>query len=202
MNDRLNKMYARLLCIWLVLMLIITGVYIVRILPAQKRAGLLSSRLENEQNALDKKKQYIGRQNMQHLMNTAKDNRNMLKRFVTEADIADGGFVVSTIARQMKLSEFTSRYYTGKPSTPIPNCNHISMTQINLSWQGTFPQFVRLVNNLERNDPVVFVDSFDLMPSVDTPRKHEINVYLVMLIDDTVKQFSKNDLRGALSVLR
>lgn len=171
------------------------------VLPTRNQARRLALRLSDSQNELDKAKHYADHDNVQFLMSSAKASRDRLRHFVTETDIAtDCGFIVSTIAEEMKISDFTSRYYTGKATASIPNCEHISMTQMNLSWRGSFPEFLRLINRLERHSPVIFVDNFSLMPVDGMSGSYEIDTYLLMLILDVSEQTYENEKLGVVSI--
>jgi len=198
-----KKTSVRLLCVWAGLMLVLFVVHVSCVLPTEKHARRLALRLSDARRRLDKAMHYAEHENVQLLMSSAKARRDRLLHFVTETDIAaDCGFAVNTIAEQMKISDFTSRYYTGKATASIPNCEHISKTQMNLSWQGTFPQFLHMINRLERHNPVVFVDSFSMVPVENMPGLHEIDLYLQMLILDVSEQTYENEKLGVVSIAK
>jgi len=202
-KDCFKKTSVRMICVWSGLMVVLLLAYVFCVLPARSHAKRISLRLLERQSELGKAIHYADKENIQSLLNSAKISRDRLLQFVTETDIAtDCGFIVSKIAEQMKISDFTSRYHTGKATAAIPNCEHISMTQMNLSWRGSFSEFLHLINRLERHSPVVFVDSFSLMPAVDKSGSHEINIYLLMLILDVAEKPSESEGLKTVSIAK
>lgn len=194
MKDFFKKISVRLVCVWCALMVVFLLAYVSCVLPTRNHARRLALLLSDGQSELNKAMHYANHENVQSLMNNAKADKDRLLQFVTETDVAtDCSFIVSKIAEQMNISDFTSRYHTGKARAPIPNCKHISMTRMNLSWRGSFADFLHLINRLERHSPVVFVDSFSLMPVKDKSGLHEIDIYLLMLIRDVAEKSSQNE---------
>ncbi len=203
MKNVFKEIYVRPLCIWGGLAVVLFVVYVSCILPTRNHAKQLASRLLDAQNDLDKTIYYVGQENIGFLTSRAKAGRDRLRRFVTETDVAaDCSFIVSMIAEQMKISDFTSRYYTGKATASIPNCKHVSMTQMNLSWRGSFPEFLRLINRLERHSPVIFVDSFSVMPVEGMYGLHQIDIYLLMLIADGLDKSSESKKLEVVSIAK
>jgi Tfp pilus assembly protein PilO len=68
-------------------------------------------------------------------------------------------FDISQLAGQLRISALSSKT---KTEQPVEKCNHISENQIYISFNGTFSQFLNLLNLLERHRPVVFVDNFSV----------------------------------------
>jgi hypothetical protein len=71
-------------------------------------------------------------------------------------------FELRALAEKNNLSEFSARHggtATKIVATPL---KQIAQRDLILSFNGTFPDFLRFVNELERHQPILIVDQFTL----------------------------------------
>ena len=93
------------------------------------------------------------------LINQIDELSYKLGNFVSNVeDSANVTFDISQIANDKNVTSFGIK--DEQEAKEIPKCKIISENGINVSYSAGFPQFAAFLNALERNRPVVFVDSF------------------------------------------
>ncbi len=65
------------------------------------------------------------------------------------------------------------------------NCKHISGRRVTVTFASSFNRFAAFLNALERNEPVVIVDTFSITRSRDEATPHKVDMALAVLVDDT-----------------
>jgi len=92
--------------------------------------------------------------------------RDILKDFVVDfEDSANLTFDIGRIANEEKVSSFSIKNNDKQSVLEIPDCNSIYENHIDISFIAGFNQFTTFVNALERNQPVLFVNEFEMTRS-------------------------------------
>ncbi|MHC4153810.1 MAG: GspMb/PilO family protein [Planctomycetota bacterium] len=108
---------------------------------------------------------------------------NKLHGFAIEAEeSANLTFDISQLAKDKQAHSFSIR---GKDSgfesqTPFSDC--IGENRLNVDFAAGFKQFATLLNALERNRPVVFVDKFKMERSKKGESRHPVNMELSVFV--------------------
>ncbi|MDD5459793.1 MAG: GspMb/PilO family protein, partial [Phycisphaerae bacterium] len=71
----------------------------------------------------------------------------------------------------------------------LPNCSKICEDSVNLSFNSGFSEFARILNALERNEPVMFVDEFSIERS-SQGAAHKASMDLTFFITKTAQKKS------------
>jgi len=112
--------------------------------------------------------------------------RNNLKDFVGDSeDLANLTFDISQIANSKNLSSFTIAAKERSGGTPLPNCQNIVESRIEVSFTSNFSEFALFLNALERHRPVIFIDRFVISRSVKNTSEHKVNMSMVVLTRKT-----------------
>lgn len=98
-------------------------------------------------------------------------------------------FAIRELIDPNEIYAFTNTYRRGALGKELADCRHITEQRIDLELATGFNGFVRLVNTLERNQPVIFVDGF----TVERDRQ-EAAVEITMQLAVFVKNRRTGDL--------
>lgn len=96
-------------------------------------------------------------------------------------NVTDSSFRVMALVEEVLKKEFKTESGANKSIVEIPNNIDVAMVQIEVSWQGKYPELVKLVNAFETNKPIIIVDRFHLKRSDKSKGDFEINMSLTML---------------------
>ncbi|MHC4114959.1 MAG: GspMb/PilO family protein [Planctomycetota bacterium] len=106
-----------------------------------------------------------------------------LADFVAEPNVLDKlAFTMSKIAGEIKVDGYTSRDTSGELYSKMPNFGYTGQTETSISFNGTFSKLAKFINTLERNKPVIFIDSFTITKSQSSATEHKANILLKVLV--------------------
>ncbi len=106
-----------------------------------------------------------------------------LADFVIEfEDSANLTFDISQLAKEKDVGSFSIRGRDRSAVSPILGCESIEDSHIDLSFTGQFGQFAGFLNALERNRPVLFVDTFSITRSDQAQTDHRVNMDLAVFV--------------------
>ena len=120
--------------------------------------------------------------------------RELLERkFKTAGDRSDSFVVqnsgtgslalhIKQIAGEIGVEDFSSKNKTINSYGKIGRCERIEEGRIIVDFRGSFAQFAEFVNKLERNKPVVFVDTFTMKRAVNSGSKHSFSMVLIFFV--------------------
>lgn len=89
---------------------------------------------------------------------------------------------VSDIAQKISVSTFSSKDITGEKIEEVSDCKNIGVKAISVSFNSSFLQFARFINELEGGNPVVFVREFTIQRSVENSSRHSVKMDLEFLV--------------------
>ena len=91
-------------------------------------------------------------------------------------------FDISQLAKDKQAHSFSIRGKDGgfESQTPFSEC--IGENRMNVDFAAGFRQFATLLNALERNQPVVFVDKFKMERSKKGESRHPVNMELSVFV--------------------
>lgn len=111
--------------------------------------------------------------------------QDKLRAYVTDSEGASTLiFDISQIASEHKVSSFSIRSKEGRGVTDIPQCTNIAESNMDISFVGSFNQFAKFLNTLERNNPLIFIDSFTVRKSnIENVTDNEISMGLSVFVE-------------------
>ncbi|MCX5637823.1 MAG: GspMb/PilO family protein [Planctomycetota bacterium] len=117
--------------------------------------------------------------------------RGRLNDFVIDfEDSANLTFDISQIAGDKKVTAFSIKSKDTGAVSPIPNCEYICESRIEISFTAGFNQFATFLNALERHHPVIFVDSF----AISRSRQKESGCQATLSVAMFVKKQQEQEL--------
>jgi len=89
---------------------------------------------------------------------------------------------IKQIAGEIGVEDFSSKNKTIRSYEKIGRHERIEAGRILVDFKGSFAQFAEFVNKLERNKPVVFVDTFTIKRAIDSKSKHSFSMVLIFFV--------------------
>lgn len=113
--------------------------------------------------------------------------QDKLRAYVTDGEGASTLiFDISQIANEHKVSSFSIKSKDGRGVTDIPQCANIAENNMDVSFVGNFNQFAKFLNTLERNNPLIFIDSFTVRKSnIENVTDNEVTMGLSVFVEKT-----------------
>lgn len=109
--------------------------------------------------------------------------KNQLKDFTVDYENAPNlTFDISQIANDKKVDSFSIKTQENIRASADLGLKHIKENEIDINFAGDFNQFATFLNTLERNRPVVFVDSFKITRSQRDELGHKVNMKLAVFV--------------------
>jgi len=89
---------------------------------------------------------------------------------------------VGQIANELRVTDFSSKVNKNEQSKTLPTCKVLAVDSIIVNFKGSFSQFARFINTLERHKPVIFADKFTISRSDKGNFANDINIVLAVLV--------------------
>lgn len=106
------------------------------------------------------------------LSQSLEDKQSQCDRLLfTEMDLNRLDFRLAELARNHDVNAFESSNIFEKSDKYFENLKRVGQRQIVTQCEAGFPQFLRFLNALERNDPVLFVSQLGLTCPFDPKRQ-------------------------------
>ncbi|HBG28256.1 MAG: hypothetical protein A2Y10_09685 [Planctomycetes bacterium GWF2_41_51] len=179
-----NQNYFRgIFFIWVLCFFLLLAVYLLILRPAQQNSRLLEKRLAEKKQIYDMIIQTEQKQTM-NLMRQELDNRKEgLNKYVIEPKkMSDLIFNISQIANEKKVDSFNIKgIETGKSSSSSKS-KYITEDYIDVSFETSFINFASILNSLERNAPIVFIDKFSIIRGDDKPAAGKVKMNLAVFV--------------------
>ena len=133
------------------------------------------------------------------------DNENIFRRELSSAHQTLSRFVVSSeqaadlaidigkMAKQAGVQDLSSTNRMPDSYGPINECRHILEGRIQMKFKSSFTQFAKFINLLERNKPVIFVDTFKIARAANANEGNQAEMVLTFFVG----QDSLKDIMGA-----
>lgn len=174
---------------WVVCAVVLIFAYIFLLFPAQRKAAHLRNSVDSVRKEYDEASEFVTGKNLDRMRIQVAGLKEELERYLAPDEEAKSiAFRVSRIAEQSGIKGFSTKFKPKKMESVVDNCPQIDMSRIDISFKGEYAQFVRLINDLERHQPIVFVDSFSIVAADKGDELHDIKIVLKILIDDRKKQ--------------
>jgi len=109
--------------------------------------------------------------------------RDRFDSFVTKHGVVGSlALHIKQIAGEIGVEDFSSKNKTINSYEKIGGCKEIEKGRILVDFKGSFAQFAEFVNKLERNNPVVFVDTFTMKRAANSESKHSFSMVLIFFV--------------------
>lgn len=182
MNSVYGKYFIKMALIWMICFVLFFLIHSLVLAPQKKSREQLEKKLAENKKVYDSALKAAEKETIIQLKEQIEYLRTRLKDFVIDfEDSTNLTFDISQIANGKDVSSFSIE--TTKGGGGSKSGGHISEDRIAISFTtGDFNQFATLLNDLERHQPVIFVDRFTINRSKRSGTKHKVKMDLAVLI--------------------
>ncbi len=182
--DRYKDYLIKVGIVWAVCFGLFAAVYLFALGPQLKAKSRTTQQFKETMEAYNTAQQMAREETKIKLRERIEQlGADLNKYMVDNSSTANLVFDISNIANETELEGFSigvREKITGRDSL---QCNYIDESQINVSFRvKDFYQFATFLNRLERNEPVVFVDKFEISRSRNSSTGHQVSMNLSAFI--------------------
>ncbi|MHC5083050.1 MAG: hypothetical protein ACYTET_03825 [Planctomycetota bacterium] len=109
---------------------------------------------------------------------------------VDDEDVTGLVFEIGQIANQLQLTDYSSEIREKVSMSTVEKSKTLVEGWLNVKFIGSFEQFAKFVNQVERNHPIVFVEKVALSRGFDGPNENEVAIELSFLTTQPQNQKS------------
>jgi hypothetical protein len=184
MKSVYGKYFTKVALIWMGCFVLFFFVYMLMLAPQKNNKKQLEKQLEEKKQMHEFALKASQNDVRTQLSEQIEDLRNKLKNFVVEfKDSANLTFDISQIANETGVSSFSIETKKGSAPPQKTSDQHISESYIDISFSATdFHQFAALLNALERHQPVIFVNKFEITRSRKGDSEHRARMNLAVFV--------------------
>ncbi len=169
--------------IWAGCFVVLILVYLFLLAPQNKRRRNITKELSEQKQLYERALEKAQEKARVKLGQQIERLENTMNGFVINSeDTANLIFAISQIANAKRVSEFRIGPKKQRLGSKLPNCKYIGEDRIDLSFSSGFNQFVTLLNALERHQPAVFVDGFEITRSDQGKSGHKVDMDLAVFV--------------------
>lgn len=156
------------------------------ILSPQKQVRMMVKReLEEKKTLCESAQKATLEKTKIELSKQLEDLRNRLDNFAIDfEEAANLTFDISQISNEQSVGSFsiTRNKNNDRQSSSSSGLKYLSEDTIKISFTSGFNQFAVILNSLERNQPVVFIDKFTIVRSDQDASEHRVNMDLKVFV--------------------
>ncbi|MHC4334548.1 MAG: GspMb/PilO family protein [Planctomycetota bacterium] len=189
---RADKKYVKnVALLWIACLAVFLPAYFLALVPQIQNRDRLRAELAQKERAHRNARDYAVRQARGAPAKEIEQLRQRFSDFVFDfEDSGDLTFVISEIATGKQVSSLGSIRVDERAEPGIPDCKRIAESAVDISFSAGFNQFLTLINALERNRPVVFVDTFTITRAKNAQAEHTVVMKLAVFL--TKEQSKQN----------
>ena len=182
-----KHLIVKVAVIWGLCAFAVIAFYMGVVFPAQRSARQVSGRLDEITSRYEEAGEFVRGRRLEKMQRQIVLLRAELETYLVSRDAArDNASAISRIAERTGIKGYSTRYRNSSLIAELDNCLHVGASWIDISWKGDFEQFARLINELERHRPVVFVDGFLISRPNNQAEGCQIELSLVILVDNDI----------------
>lgn len=184
-----KKRFIAIGLIWAYCFVILAVMYIFVISPQNENIALLKKTLATKKHDYDKAV-WAGQSKTKQRLQTELDNlRSRYKMFIIDyKDSVNLLFDINQLAQAKSINAISIKTQDDQSTVVPQDCKFISANRIKVSFDATFVQFGKFLNDLERHRPIVFIDSFSMTRSSENKALSHVEMELSFFVN-----FVKND---------
>jgi hypothetical protein len=162
--------------------------YLIVLAPQERLRRMTERKLDETRLLAQSAREAAEEKNKNKLLERLTSSNNRLKDFVIEQEnAANVTFDIGRISNEIKLNSFSSIPAGSEGALKTDNYKHIIARQISVNFNSSFNKFAIFLNALERNQPVVFIDTFSITRSTEGDSNHKVDMKLAVLVEKETK---------------
>ena len=168
---------------WLGLLLICGLLYALVLLPQNHRLEAVENQVNKKQRQYELNLRTGSFEARREALEKLVVAQEQLDQYVIGQDaFSNLTLEIGRLATQNQLKLFSCKEMTGQVFQEIPNCQSIGNHYLKVSFKAGFTQFATFLNQLERHRPVIMLDHFRILRSLQNPMENDISMSLVVLV--------------------
>ena len=200
MRSEQKQLFIKIASTWLAFAAAVAAIYMFFLLPVHRDQTRIRSEVQKQTALFKHTSEIVSKDSLHSSQGRLIRCKERFERFLTASDKAtDLALSISEIAEELGIKGLATRGKAGWVLSEIPNCETILMSRIEISWNGTYRQFVRLVSEFERHRPVILIDKFVMEPSIRSDILNEFKMHLAVLVEQTQTELDDAAVQTAKS---
>lgn len=179
---KLSQYTIAVIAVWAVAALAVLAGYFFMKLPQDAELDQLRTQCTESQTRADYAQMAAIPESQTKLIERCEESERQIETFSTRQDTVTGlVFEIGELADELSLCDFSSKALTVSQYSTVGKSEIITENWLNVEFEGSFDQFVKYVNELERNQPVVFVEKIFFRRGTEGPASNQIKMDLSFL---------------------
>jgi hypothetical protein len=188
MKSIYSKYFKVGIVFWAVCFIVLFFSYLIVLAPQEKVRRATEINLAETRRLAQSAREAAEEKNKNKLLEQLSDTGKQLNAFVVEqGEAANLTFDIGRISSEIRLDSFSSFFTGGEGTLKTDSYKHINARQISVNFNSSFNRFAMFLNALERNRPVIFVDTFSITRSTEENLGHKVNMELAVLVGKDTK---------------
>jgi hypothetical protein len=188
MKSIYSKYFKVGIIFWAACFIVLFFSYLIVLAPQESLRRVTESKLAETSRLAQSAREAAEERNKNKLLEQLSDSGNRLKDFVVEIEnAANLTFDIGRISSEIRLNSFSSIFTGGEGTLKTDTYKHINTRQISVNFNSSFNKFAMFLNALERNRPVIFVDTFSITRSAEDDSGHKVDMKLAVLVGKDTK---------------
>ncbi|HEV58024.1 MAG TPA: hypothetical protein ENN87_11120 [Phycisphaerales bacterium] len=179
-----KKRYLVAMGIWWTLCIaVMLGLGVLVVLPQKERLADLANQTHDVAQRLAHAQEAGKPQTQARVQAEMTELKQRLADFTVRADSASSlTFQIGQLADMIQLKDLTSKRKEGLSQDKLEGFRNLGEVWLEVAFKGDFWQFAQFINQLERHEPVVFVETFNIKRDIRGGQAREAEVSLCFLV--------------------
>ena len=171
--------------VWALCFVVFLLAYMLVLRPQEQRLSRIKSKAAESQRQAEAAKEAAADETRETLNEQIQNLQEQLRSFVVASGkIQDVGGQIRNIFVEagLDLSSLNMDLQSSRSISTFSDCKYVYGHPISLEFPASFNKFATFINALERNEPVVFINTFSIEKSSEDS-DHKVTMELAVLVD-------------------
>jgi len=183
MKSKQKKYITTIGLIWAACSIVLFFCYVLALAPQGQEKIDVAQALASQMRAYDLAVKAADESVQARLNDQVADMRTKMTDFVIDfGESANITFDISETATEQGINSFSIKSPVGGYTSAGPGLDCISESRFDVNFKGSFRQFARFLNALERHEPVLFVDKFAITRSWQSAVGHDVKLNVSAIV--------------------
>ena len=183
MKSNRKKYYTTIGLIWVACAILLFFAYMLVLEPQRQQRANMTDQLIAAKQAYDAAVKAGEEQTLARLNKQLEDLQARLKGFAADSgESANLTFDISKLASEQQIGAFGIKSQDGRSASDMSEFTHIGEDYFDVAFTAGFNQFAGFLTALERHEPAMLVDEFEIMRSEEFEQGHRAKLNLAVLV--------------------
>ena len=186
MKSMYRKYFTAWAVVWAACFVALFLFYLIVLGPQRALRGRTETRLAEVQALAQAATDAAQEKNKIRLTEQVQDANLTLERFAIGQESTDNLTLdVRAVPGGNELGAFGISAGGSEAVIKMANCKQITGRRVTVTFASSFSKFAAFLNNLERHQPVIIVDTFTITRARDETSQHKVDMGLAVLVAET-----------------